>query len=145
MKPHYPFIASKNYKGGDLRGCASHRNLLPSWYNALLIPDPLWTLDLSRGRSNGSGISERDLISLNTSWYGLTGSLIWDPIVSSGDWPNQRNWIWDQLSSVGCTVYLGYTLSWSLVIKLREKLYRGNRITRGSAKYPNLPCITWDQ
>ena len=33
-----PFIASKNYKGGDLRGCASHRNLLPSWYNALLIP-----------------------------------------------------------------------------------------------------------
>ena len=28
---------------------------------------------------------------------------------------------------------------------MREKLYRGNRITRGSAKYPNLPCITWDQ
>ena len=23
--------------------------------------------------------------------------------------------IWDQLSSVGCTVYLGYTLSWSKV------------------------------
>ena len=48
-----------------------------------LIPDPLEignVLCKMLALSDGSGISKRDLISLNTSWYGLTGSLIPDPI-----------------------------------------------------------------
>ena len=40
MKPHYPFIASKNYKGGTTTGCStSHRIMPSSCYGPVLIPD----------------------------------------------------------------------------------------------------------
>ena len=41
MKPHYPFIASKNYKGGTTTGCStSHRVMPSSCYGPVLIPEP---------------------------------------------------------------------------------------------------------
>ena len=42
MKPHYPFIASKNYKGGTTTGCStSHRIMPSSCYGPVLIPGPI--------------------------------------------------------------------------------------------------------
>jgi len=51
MKPHYPFIASKNYKGGTTSGCEVQLSNASSYQQPELIPDPL--LDLKVASNSG--------------------------------------------------------------------------------------------
>ena len=58
MKPHYPFIASKNYKGGTTSGCVSDVAQAETDTQPELIPDPLSKCGVkSLFKYNGSGIS----------------------------------------------------------------------------------------
>ena len=77
---------------------------------------------------------------------------LWAVFLGADPWFNR---------SIKSTLYYTRVLLLNLgSVKLREKLYRRSRITRGSAKYPNLPCTdpwsllnplingvegTWDQ
>ena len=45
MKPHYPFIASKNYKGGTTSGCEVQLSNASSYQQPELIPDPWYVPD----------------------------------------------------------------------------------------------------